>query len=442
MFKPKVAVGASLVEKISELRVKFLPTTLVLSLSLILVSCGFPQAKQDNSNKITIMGVGVENAEEELREALAPFTEKTGIVVEYEGTSEFATLLPVRVASGNPPDIALFPQPGLMADLAREGDLVPIETFLEKSQLTQAYPQEWLDLSTIDGKIYGIWIKTFLKSLVWYNPQAFEAAGYQIPTTWQEMTDLSDKIVAEGSVPWCLGIENSSATGWVGTDWIEDIMLRTVEPKVYDQWVEGKITFEDPVVKNAFTEFGKIALNPQYVAGGTTGIISIPFGDSPNPLFENPPGCYLHRQATFITSFFPENVVVGKDVDVFPLPSIKEELGVPLLVGGEIVAVFNDTPEVQALVEYLTTAKPHEIFVSKGGYISPHQQINLDAYPDEVTKRQAEILAKAEVVRFDGSDMMPGAVGTGTFWTGIVDYVGGTDVDTVLQNIQEGWPEE
>ncbi|NES19034.1 MAG: carbohydrate ABC transporter substrate-binding protein [Symploca sp. SIO3E6] len=442
MFKPKVAVGASLVEKISELRVKFLPSTLVLSLSLILVSCGFPQAKQDNSNKITIMGVGVEHAEEELREALAPFTEKTGIAIEYEGTSEFATLLPVRVASGNPPDIALFPQPGLMADLAREGDLVPIDTFLEKSQLTQAYPQEWLDLSTIDGKIYGIWVKTFLKSLVWYNPQAFAAAGYQIPTTWQEMTDLSDQIVADGSVPWCLGIENSSATGWVGTDWIEDIMLRTVEPKVYDQWVQGQITFEDPVVKNAFTEFGKIALNPKYVAGGTTGIISIPFGDSPNSLFENPPGCYLHRQATFITSFFPENVVVGKDVDVFPLPSLKKELGVPLLVGGEIVGIFNDTPEVQALVEYLTTAEPHEIFVSKGGYISPHKQINLEAYPDDVTKRQAEILAQAEVVRFDGSDMMPGAVGTGTFWTGIVDYVGGTDVDTVLKNIQEGWPTE
>ncbi|NEP62749.1 MAG: carbohydrate ABC transporter substrate-binding protein [Symploca sp. SIO2G7] len=442
MFKQKVAVGASLVEKISELRVKFLPTTLVLSLSLILVSCGFPGARQDNSSKITIMGVGVENAEEELREALAPFTEKTGIAIEYEGTSEFATLLPVRVASGNPPDIALFPQPGLMADLAREGDLVPIDTFLEKSQLTQAYPQEWLDLSTIDGKIYGIWIKTFLKSLVWYSPQAFEAAGYQVPTTWQEMTDLSDKIVADGSVPWCLGIENSSATGWVGTDWIEDIMLRTAEPKIYDQWVRGQIPFKHPTVKNAFTEFGKIALNPQYVAGGTTGIISIPFGDSPNPLFENPPGCYLHRQATFITSFFPENVVVGKDVNVFPLPSIKEELGLPLLVAGEIVAVFNDTPEVRALMEYLTTAKPHEIFVSKGGYISPHKQMSLDAYPDKVTQRQAEILAQAEVVRFDGSDMMPGAVGTGTFWTGIVDYIGGTDLDTVLNNIQESWPKE
>ncbi|NEP15033.1 MAG: carbohydrate ABC transporter substrate-binding protein [Symploca sp. SIO2C1] len=419
---------------------KFLPSTLVLSLSMILISCGSPGAKEDNSGKITIMGVGVEKAQEELTEALAPFTEETGIVIEYEGTSEFATLLPVRVASGNPPDIAIFPQPGLMADLAREGDLVPIDTFLEKSQLTQAYPQEWLDLSTIDGKIYGIWIKTFVKSLVWYSPQAFKAAGYQVPTNWKEMTALSDKMVADNRVPWCLGIENSSATGWVGTDWIEDIMLRTADPKVYDQWVRGQIPFEHPTVKNAFTEFGKIALNPQYVAGGSTGILSIPFGDSPNPLFENPPGCYLHRQATFITSFFPENVVVGKDIDVFPLPGIKKELGLPLLVAGEIVAVFNDTSEVRALMKYLTTAKPHEIFVSKGGYISPHKQMNLDAYPDEVTKRQAKILANAEVVRFDGSDMMPGAVGTGTFWTGIVDYIGGTDVDTVLKNIQESWP--
>lgn len=444
MFKQKIALEASLLEQILQLiiefRIKFIPTTLVLSLSMILGSCVSPETKQDNSGKITIMGVGVEKAQEELTAALAPFTEETGIKIEYEGTSEFATLLPVRVASGNAPDIAIFPQPGLMADLAREGNLVPIDTFLEKSQLTQAYPQEWLDLGTIDSKIYGIWIKTFVKSLVWYSPQAFEAAGYQVPTTWKEMIALSDKIVADGRVPWCLGIENSSATGWVGTDWIEDIMLRTAGPKIYDQWVRGKISFEHPTVKNAFSEFGKIALNPKYVAGGTTGIISIPFGDSPNLLFENPPGCYLHRQATFITSFFPENVVVGKDVDVFPLPGIKKEFGLPLLVAGEIVAVLNDTPEVRALMEYLTTAKPHEIFVSKGGYISPHKQVSLDAYPDEVTKRQAKILAQAEVVRFDGSDMMPGTVGTGTFWTGIVDYVGGTDVDTVLKNIQESWP--
>lgn len=415
--------------------------TLLLGLSLLLVACGSPEANTPKSGTLRIMGVATGKGEDQLRQALAPFTEETGIKIEYEGTNEFATLLPVRVDSGNPPDIAIFPQPGLMADFAREGKLVPLNTFIDPSTLSDAYSQNWLDLGTVDGQIYGVWIRTFVKSLVWYSPSAFAAKGYQIPTSWDELMALSDQIVADGGVPWCLGMENGNATGWVGTDWIEDIMLRTAGPEVYDQWVANQIPFNDPKVKNAFEQFGKIALNPKYVVGGTTGVISIPFGDSPKGLFSQPPSCYMHRQATFITSFFPDNVVVGKDVNVFPLPGIKEEFGLPVLVAGEVVAIFNDTPEVRKLMEYLTTAKPHEIWARMGDYLSPNQQVSLAAYPNEVTKRQAEILTNAEVLRFDGSDMMPGAVGTGTFWTGIVDYVGGQDVDRVLKNIEESWPQ-
>ena len=76
-----------------------------------------------------------------------------------------------------------------------------------------------------------------------------------------------------------------------------------------------------------------------------------------------------------------------------------------------------------------------------GGYISPRQNIALDLYPDRLTKKQAQILTDAEVIRFDGSDMMPGAVGTGTFWSGMVDYVGGTNLEQVLQRIENSWPE-
>lgn len=390
---------------------------------------------------VTVLGVVVGEQQEKLEAALAPFEEETGIDVVYEGTDAFATLLPVRVESGDAPDIAMFPQPGLMTDFAETGQLVPINSFLDQETLALAYSEDWLDLATIDGDLYGVWLRASVKSLVWYNPQEFEAQGYSIPTTWDELIALSDQIVADGETPWCLGMESGDATGWVGTDWVEDIMLRTAGPEVYDQWINHEIPFDAEPVQNAFERFGDIVLNPGYISGGTVGAISTPFGDSITGLFNDPPRCYLHRQANFIASFLPEDEVPGETVAVFPLPSIDPEFGTPVLVAGDVFAMFKDTSEAQALMEYLATPTPHEIWASLGGFISPHEAVGLDVYPDEVTRQQAEILADAEIVRFDASDMMPGVIGTGTFWSGIVDYVGGEDVERVLADIEASWPE-
>ena len=377
--------------------------------------------------------------QDKLEAALAPFEEKTGIEVIYEGTDAFATLLPVRVESGDAPDVAMFPQPGLMRDFAQSGQLVPISDFMDGENLAEAYSQDWLDLGSVDDELYGVWYRASVKSLVWYNPEAFAARGYEIPQTWSEMIALSDRIVEDGGTPWCLGMESGDATGWVGTDWVEDIMLRTAGAEVYDRWVNHEIPFNAPPVKEAFNKFGEIVSNPEYVQGGMVGAISIPFGDSPRGLLREPPDCYLHRQASFIASFFPAEAVLGENMAVFPLPGIKEEFGTPVLVAGDVFAMFNDTPEARALMEYLATPEPHEIWAELGGFISPHQQVSLDVYPDEVARTQAKILADAETVRFDGSDMMPSSVGTGTFWTGIVDYVGGEDVDEVLKDIEDSW---
>lgn len=416
----------------------------LLGLTVALAACdsGNPDnAQQGPQSTVTVLGVIVGEQQEKLEAALAPFEQETGIDVIYEGTDAFATLLPVRVDSGNAPDVAMFPQPGLMADFAREGALIPISDFIDEATLGEAYSQDWIDLATVDGQAFGLWYRASVKSLVWYSPAAFEAADYETPETWDEMIALTEQIVADGNTPWCLGIESGDATGWVGTDWVEDILLRTGGPDVYDQWITHEIPFNAPEVKAAFEQFGDIALNENYVVGGTVGVLSTPFGDSPNGLFADPPECYLHRQANFIASFFPEDVTLGEDINIFPLPGIDPEYGIPVLVAGDIFTMFNATPEAQALMEYLTTAQPHEIWAKLGGYISPHQQVALDIYPDPITRRQAEILANADIVRFDGSDMMPGAVGTGSFWTGVASYVGGTDLDTVLQDIQASWPQ-
>ncbi len=414
---------------------------LPLALGFAIASCGGSSSDSaGGDNTVTILGVVVGEQQAKLEAALAPFEAETGIDVVYEGIDAFATLLPVRVDSGNAPDIAMFPQPGLMRDFAAEGQLVALDNVLDADALTAAYDPYWLELATVDDSLYGVWYRASVKSLVWYSPSAFASAGYEIPTTWDEMIALSDQIVADGKTPWCLGMESGDATGWVGTDWVEDIMLRTAGPQTYDQWVNHEIPFNDPTVKAAFEQFGAIALNPDYVSGGNIAVLSTPFGDAPNPLFDAEPGCYLHRQASFITTFFPETVELGTDVSIFPLPGINTEYETPVLVAGDVFAMFNDTPEAQALMEYLTTVVPHEIWAELGGYISPHKAVDLAVYPDEVAKQQAELLLQAAVIRFDGSDMMPGAVGTGAFWTGITDYVGGSDVEAVLDDIESSWP--
>ncbi|MEM1253251.1 MAG: ABC transporter substrate-binding protein [Cyanobacteria bacterium P01_H01_bin.21] len=399
-------------------------------------------ASSDSAEQtVTILGVIVGEQQEKLEEALKPFEEETGIDVIYEGTDSFATLLPVRVESGDAPDIAMFPQPGLMASFAEAGQMVPVTEFMDEATLAEAYPETWLSLATVDDSIYGIWYRASVKSLVWYNPAAFEAQGFTVPTTWDEMLALSDQIVAAGEMPWCVGLESGEATGWPGTDWVEDIMLRTAGPEVYDQWISHEIPFNDEAVQTAFEQFGDIILNENYVVGGSVGAISTPFGDAPQGLFGDTPTCYLHRQANFIASFFPEDVNLDEEVDIFLLPGIDPAYGTPVLVAGDVFGMFNNTPEAQALMEYLATPTPHEIWAGLGGFLSPHQQVSLDAYPDALSRKQAEFLTNAETIRFDGSDMMPGAVGTGTFWSGVVDYVAGEPVEDVLGDIEASWPE-
>lgn len=416
----------------------------LLATGLLLTACGSGQESTSGdaaSPTVSVLGVVVGEQQAKLEAALAPFEAATGIDVLYEGTDAFATLLPVRVESGSAPDIAMFPQPGLMQDFARSGQLQPLDEVIDPAVLAAAYPQDWIDLGKVEGDLYGIWYRASVKSLVWYNPKRFAAQGYEVPTSWDALTDLGDQIIADGGTPWCLGMESGDATGWVGTDWVEDILLRTAGPAVYDQWTRHEIAFDAPPVKAAFERFGRIALDPEQVVGGPVGVISTPFGESPKGLFGDNPQCYLHRQANFIATFLPEDVVLGEDVAVFPLPGIEPEFGLPVLVAGDVFGMFNDRPEARALMEYLTTPEPHEIWAGLGGFISPHRQVGRDAYPDVVTQQQAEILANAETVRFDGSDLMPGSVGTGTFWSGIVDYVGGENLDQVLAEIEASWPE-
>ncbi|MEL7224884.1 MAG: ABC transporter substrate-binding protein, partial [Cyanobacteria bacterium J06576_12] len=248
-------------------------------------SASEPEAAPAGSNTVTILGVIVGEQQAKLEAALAPFEEETGIDVIYEGTDAFTTLLPVRVDSGDSPDIAMFPQPGLMRSLAEEGALVPVTEVLSREELQAYYPDSWIELSTVNDSIYGIWYRSAVKSLVWYNPKEFAAAGYEPVQTWDELIALSNQMVADGANPWCLGMESGNASGWPGTDWVEDIVLRTAGPEFYEQWVQHEVPFNSPEVQEAFDYFGEIAKTPEYLYGGQTGALSIPWGDSISGLF-------------------------------------------------------------------------------------------------------------------------------------------------------------
>ena len=376
-----------------------------------------------------------------LREAVQAFTDDTGIKVEYEGSSDFATLINTRVEAGDPPDVAAFPQPGLLYRFADNGDLVALRDDVVAS-IDANYGPGWKDLGSRDGTPYGVFHRVNAKGFVYYPKGPFEAAGYQIPTTWDELQTLMDQMVADGTPPWCITIEDGDATGWVGTDWIEEIILRTGGVDKYDQWVNHDISFEDPLVKDAFQLMGDIWLNPDYVYGGSSNILSTRFQDGANPMFDDPPKCWLHNQGSFMTGLFPQNVQDNLDsvVGVFTLPEIDSSIGTPAEVGGDAFAAFVDRPEVQDFLKYLTTPDAGKTWPAEGGALFPYTNQDFSLYKSDIERSFAQIIAQASQARFDGSDAMPAAVGNGSFWKGVVDYVSGTNLDDVLKSIDDSWP--
>ncbi|MFK8185178.1 MAG: ABC transporter substrate-binding protein [Phormidesmis sp.] len=415
----------------------------LMAVSMLLGGCR-TLASEPNSPKqtavVTVLGQLQGEQQAAFEAAVRPFEERENIDVVYEGTDRFLTLLRLRLSAMNEPDLVVLPQPGLIADLAAEDLLVPLNEILETSSLKAAYSDTWLDLGTIDNEQYAIWYRASVKSLVWYRPTAFEAKGYGLPTTWAELKNLSDRIVEEGGTPWCIGLESGEATGWPATDWIEDIMLRTAGPEAYQQWIDNRLAFNSPTVQKAFNEFGTFLRKPKYTSVTAEEALNVPYGDSALGLFSEPPNCYMHRQASFITSFFPPEKEPRVDYDVFPLPPIDPKFGNPLLVSGDAVTMFRNTPEARKLMQYLATPEPHIIAAGLGGFMSPQKQVPLDVYPDIVSQNIAQFLLDADVVRFDASDMMPGFVGAGTFWEGMVDFAKGKSVEEVTQEIDDSWP--
>ena len=389
-----------------------------------------------SQGSISIMVLWSGTELEAFQKVVDQFQSTTGIKVQVESVGrDLPTILITRYEAGNPPDLAVMPNPGQMAEFVARGGLVPVEGFVDLSQ----FPKAFVDLAKVGEHVYGVFISADLKSLVWYNPDALYAEGLAPADSWDELMYITEALASRGKVPWAVGLESGAASGWPGTDWIEDIMLRTAGPDLYDAWVAHEIPWTHPAVKRAFELFGAIVRNEAYVYGGTTGALSINFGDSPAALWDEPPGAYLHRQATFIKSFIanahPE-LDLDRDVSFFVFPPIDPKWGTPLLGAGDLISAFRDTPEVEAFLKYLGSAEAQAIWCGALGKLATNVNVDPSIYPDALTAQAAEILKGAQIFRFDGSDLMPAAVGAGAFWTGVLDYVSGVPLDTVLENIE------
>ncbi|UWR40736.1 ABC transporter substrate-binding protein [Phaeobacter inhibens] len=399
-----------------------------------------------SGEQVTVFGPWLGPDQELVEKVLAYFAEATGADVRYTGSDSFEQQIVVDAEAGSAPNVAVFPQPGLVSDMAARGFIAPLgsET-ADWVRENYAAGDSWVDLSTFTGPdgnedVFGLFYKVDVKSLVWYVPETFEDFGYEIPQSMEELKTLTDQMVADGNTPWCIGLGSGGATGWPATDWVEDMMLRTQEPGVYDQWVSNDIPFTDPRVVNAIEEFGYFARNDDYVSGGAGAVASTDFRDSPKGLFASPPQCLMHRQASFIPAFFPEGTEVGLDADFFYFPAYAEkDLGSPVLGAGTLWSITNDSKGARALMEFLKSPIGHEVWMAQQGFLTPHKGVNTDLYATDTLKKMGEILLSADTFRFDASDLMPGGVGAGSFWTGMVGYAGGTPAEEVAAEIQSSW---
>ena len=390
---------------------------------------------------LSIFGPWLGPDKELIESVLAYFEAATGADVRYAGSDSFEQQIVIDAQAGSASNIAVFPQPGLLKDLAAKGLVTPLDSATaDWVRENYAAGDSWVDLGSTNGELYGFFYKADLKSLVWYVPENFEDAGYEVPETMEDLLALSQQIVDDGGTPWCIGLGSGDATGWPATDWAEDLLLRLQSPEVYDGWVTNEIPFDDPRVVEAIDAFGTFARNDDWVAGGAAAVATTDFRDSPQGLFQSPPACYLHKQASFIPSFFPAGTEVGLDADFFYFPAWEEkDLGKPVLGAGTVFGITNDSPAAHAFIDFLKTPIAHEVWMAQSGFLTPFKGVNLDAYATDSQRQMGEILLGATTFRFDASDLMPGRVGAGAFWTGMVDYVGGEDAEAVAKNIQGVW---
>jgi alpha-glucoside transport system substrate-binding protein len=419
----------------------WLKRSLLLSLAAIVtaVACGTSSTPSAGSVNVMATWTGAEQAS--FMAVMKPFTDQTGITINYEASRDQDALLTTRVAAGNPPDLAAAPSPSLLTSFAKAGKVKALNTIVDMTALQAQNAQSWITLGEplADGKLYQVYSWVSLKGLIWYDPKSFQAKGYNVPNSWQALLDLQQTIKSSGTTPWCIGLESGAASGWPGSDWVKEIVLSQSGPTIYNNWWQGKVKWTSPEIKLAWQTWGQIlGANDSNVYGGAKNMSATNFGDAGTPMFQSPPKCYMHNQASFITSFFQSanaSLQAGTDFNFFGLPDITAQYAGAHVVAGDAWSMFNDTPQAEKMIKYLTTADAQAIWVKRGGKISPNNQVPLSDYPDALSKSTAQILVATKIAEYDAGDQMPSDM-RNAYWSAVLQFAANQgNLNSILANL-------
>jgi alpha-glucoside transport system substrate-binding protein len=420
---------------------------LLLSVALVAAMTSTAcQPQQDDGTQqegdigtVSVIGVWGGGEIEPFEEVVAGWEDETGGNMEFEGTRDLSSILRARVSGGNPPDVAILPNPALLQEFAQRGDLQPLDEMLDMNQLQQDYSETWIEQATVNGQLYGLFVKAATKSTVWYNPNTFEENNYEIPNTWDELLQLSQQMAQDGTPPWSIGVESGAASGWPASDWVQELILAEAGPDVYDQWVDHEIPWTDDAIRAGFERFGEVVHNDDFVSGGTDQIVSTSFQDAAYAPYQDPPRAQMYFLGAFAQGFIEEqfdDLQPVEDYDFFDFPPVDQQFQNAATGGADVLVVFNDNASTRSFVEYLSQGQNWESWAQAGGYTTPNQGLDPETYPDELSRKAAEQLTESEIFRFDADDAMPAEV-QNAFWEGLLEYIQNPNqLDQILQNIE------
>jgi alpha-glucoside transport system substrate-binding protein len=413
----------------------------VSAASTLLAACGGSGGTSSaiQTNKVDLLTTWGGDELDSFKAVVGPFESQNGITINIESTKDVNATLTTRLAGNNPPDIAVLPNPGKMQQLASQNHLIALDSFLDMGTIHSDYSSAWTDLGSYKGHLYAIFYKAANKGTVWYSPTQFQANGYQVPATWNDLISLSTQIAGSGKFPWSMGVESGSASGWPAADWIAQIYLNQSGPDMYDKWVAHTIPWTDSSIKTAFQTFGQIVAGTHYINGAPQSILATNYQPASYPPFTSPPQAYMYYLGdfteTFITGQF-KTAAPGTDFNFFPFPTINNAYKGAVTGGADLITAMRNTTAVQKLVTYLETAKAQEIWVKRGGFTSPNKKVDLGAYPDPVAKASAQQLQSANIYRFGADDLMPAQV-EDAFWKAMLSYIANPDqLDSILSNME------
>jgi alpha-glucoside transport system substrate-binding protein len=390
---------------------------------------------EDVTGSVSVMAIWAGEEQESFQAVIDGFEEAyPNVSVRYtSGGDNLAPLLSTAVEGGNPPTIAALGQPGLMADFARQDAIKPIDDLRE--QIVDAFGEDVADAGAVEGTQYGLMFKGANKSTIWYNVAAFEEAGVEPPETWDDLTQVRDTVKAAGITPYSVGVD----VGWPITDLFENIYVRSAGPEMYDQLATHEIPWTHQSVKDALMLMQDVVGQSDNMVGGTDGALQTEMPDSVASVFRDDPRGAMVIIGDFAPGVTETTLEPETGFNVFDFPSI-EDSEPSVVGGGDLFVKFEDSPAADAFLEYLTTTEAAEIWAERGGFSSPHKDLDLDVYPDEITRTTAGGLAQAETFRFDMSDLQPAAFG-GTpgqgMWKGFTDFVANpNDIDKITQQME------